>query len=121
MNGIIGHVADRNRPAVLSGAGLEFHDSLHDLLPRPRDHLGIGAHQVSAGDLEVQERLPVGLVARVEQRRGLLLVAGLQTLLFARGVVLDEVDSGRTPEQPVFVSQSLAIVLRGYDRPILRR
>lgn len=46
----------------------------------------------------------IGLVARAEQCLGFLLVASFEAFLLAGGVVLDEGDSGRVPEQPVFVA-----------------
>ena len=46
----------------------------------------------------------VGLAAGVEQRRGSPLGAGSEALLLARGIVLDDADSGRAPAQPLFLS-----------------
>ena len=76
-----------NQPAHLGDAVLELHQFVHDILPASLADLRIADEQVSAGDLEVDDRLLMRLVAGVEEAFGDRAVLGLEGFL-APGVVV---------------------------------
>ena len=74
---------------------------LHDGLPGAFDKRGVTGRQIGAGQMQVQHRLAVRLVAGVDQLQRLVFVAGAQTFLLAGRRILGIIDSV-APEQCVF-------------------
>lgn len=56
---------------------------MHYRLPSAFGNFGVGRGQVCPGDLEVEIRLPMRFVLRMEKRQGFALVFGAQAVLFA--------------------------------------
>jgi hypothetical protein len=61
----------------------------HDILPRPRRKLRIGAVEVNAGELEVQHRLIFGIVLRRQQSLRFVLVRSLESRLRSSDFVFE--------------------------------
>ena len=76
-----------DQPAHLGDAVLELHQFVHDILPASLADLRIADEEVGAGDLEVDDRLLMRLVAGVEEAFGDRAVLGLERFL-APGVVV---------------------------------
>ncbi|HEV2437675.1 MAG TPA: hypothetical protein VG077_16905 [Verrucomicrobiae bacterium] len=84
-------------------AGFRFDELGHDVAPSALDETRIGRRQIGLGNLEVDGRLLMRLIASVEKPLSLPLVTGLKTFLPAGFVVLDEKDSSASLEQAIFV------------------
>ena len=81
-------IARSERVRLLPDFGLnEFG---HDLAPSPLDKADIASRQVRFGDLQVQSRLLMGLVLRMEESLGNGPVTRFETGLLFRNAILDE-------------------------------
>jgi len=90
---------------MLSWAGLELDDFVHDLSPGAHGDLRIAGAQVGAGDLHVQLGQAGGFVHGVKEPCGLSLVPGLEAFAVAGLVVEGVVNTPTAPEEPVTVLQ----------------
>ena len=92
-NRIEGFVHDRAFRAGPIAAGLDFDKLDHDLLPGAFDKAFIRGRQIGLGDLQVEGGLLPGLVFSVHKPRCGRAVAGMQTLLFARQIIVKVIPS----------------------------
>jgi len=90
---------------MLSWAGLELDDFVHDVSPGAHGDLRIVGAQVGAGDLQVQRGHVGGFVHGVKEPCGLSLVPSLKALAVAGLVVEGVVNTPTAPEEPVTVLQ----------------
>src|SRR5208283_2159179 len=74
-------------------AGLDFDKLDHDLPPGAIDKAFIRGRQIGFGDLQVEGGLLPGLVFSVHKPRCRRSVAGMQTLLFARQIIVKVISS----------------------------
>src|SRR5208282_1207021 len=86
-------VPHRPHPTVLSRAFFELGGFVHNELPGAGGNLRVSGRQISAGDLQIDGRLLPGLVFRVQKSRCLRAVTGMQTLLFARQIIVKIIPS----------------------------
>lgn len=100
-----GGVFDGPLPAIPRRRVLQAHDPIHDLLPSTDDERGISGQEVASGDLEIEVRLTMGLVHRIQEPGGRDLIGGPEAGLFARLIVLNEEDAvlGALLEHPVAI------------------
>lgn len=88
-------------PTQTGDAVLKFDHLVHDVLPTSLTDAWIAHQQVGPGDLEVDDRLLMGLVAGVEKAFGDRALLGLERFLPPRVVVLAPEDLA-APEHAVF-------------------
>jgi hypothetical protein len=75
---------------------------IHDVLPRALHERGVARHQIRAGDLQIDGRLLVRLVPRIENAPGRFPVPRFEAFLAAGCVVLNKKDSAVPLEQAIF-------------------
>lgn len=80
-------------PAILGWALFELGGFVHDELPGAGGNLRVRGRQIRAGDLQIDGRLLARLVFRVQKPYRLRAVTGLQTLLFARQIIVKIIPS----------------------------
>lgn len=83
-------VLDGRFPAEQGRSVFGLDDGFHRRLPGAFDGQRIAGHQIRAGDLQVDGRLPVRLIFGVENPLCGGLVPCLETFLFAGRIVWDE-------------------------------
>ena len=96
-SGVEGAVLAGAQPALLSCVAFEFHDLLHHALPGPSHGFGIANDKVSAGDLSIDDWLPLCLVSGVQQSQSDRSVAGLEALAFFSELVEQIIDPALAP------------------------
>jgi len=101
-------VLDGDQPAALRFLALELYDFIHHPLPGAFRDFGIPDHQVGAGDLQIDHRLPVGFIAGLEQPPGFEPVFGAEAFLFSGFVVLKPVN-GSPSEHAVCRSHNFLV------------
>jgi hypothetical protein len=72
---------------------------IHHLLPCPRCQFGISAVEIHPRQRQVEVRLTLRFVVRLENALSFMLVARLEALLFAGDFVFEVEDAPRTPDQ----------------------
>ena len=74
-------------------------DVFHDLLPGPRCQLGISPVEIHPRQRQVEVRLTLRFIVRLEDALRLELVVCLEALLFAADFVFEVEDAPGTPDQ----------------------
>jgi hypothetical protein len=95
-------------PPLAVGSALERHKTLHDLLPRPGDQLGVAGRQVGPCNLDIDGRLALRFVPGLEEPHGLGFVAGAEALLLPSLLVFEIPDAAGAEEDPEFVGHVVA-------------
>ena len=111
-NQIKGRFLHGTFPAQQRAAPLGLGDRVHDILPRPVDAIGVARHQVGAGDLEVDGRLPERLVFGMANPARGFRIPRFQAVLFLQQPVFQKEDPAVPSKHqiPFFHLESLPLV-----------